>query len=350
MKIFQVSHIDIDLHWTFLLLLAFVLLAGGIDSAIIMLVLFGSVVLHELSHSIVAKMHGIRVRRIILLPIGGMSMIEEFAMPPATELKVAVAGPIFSFFLALVSLAVLALTSNFDVLLPITNIAAAAVEANVMLGAFNLLPAIPLDGGRVWRALRQRHRDYLTATREAVSLSKLIVVLLFIGSFAAAFLFSEWAFLFWNAIVALFIFVGSDMELDGAIFKTASDGLFVRDVMRPKPVTISGEKSLRDAIILALSTRSTSFILTGKGVTPAVISIGPLEKIPQSGWKGRKLSSLHPIHVHVSPETPAIEAWKRMRTAGAELSPVLANGKLVGAVYGADIERLIYLKKIALVS
>lgn len=350
MRLIRIAHIDIDLHWTFLLLFAFVLLAGGFDSALLIIVLFTSVVLHELSHSLVARMHGVRVKRIILLPIGGMSLIEDFAMTPNAELKVAIAGPLLSFVLAALSFAVAAITSNFDLLAPITDIAAYAFQVNVILGVFNLLPALPLDGGRVWRALRQRRRDYLGATRDAVSLSKVIVVVMFLGSIAAALILSAWAFLFWNTILALFIFLGSNMELDAAIFKTSSDGLFVRDVMRKAPATMGSGKSLRDAFILALSSRATSLLVTRTDALPSVISIASLEKIPQKEWHSRKVDSIRQAHIHMAPDTPAIEAWKRMRGAGVELAPVIHKNKLVGVAYSMDIERLIYLKKIALIS
>lgn len=344
MKLFRILNIDIELHWTFLFLLALILLAGGLSSAAIAIILFSSVVIHELSHSYVAKLHGISVKRIILLPIGGMSVIDEFAMSPSVEFRVAIAGPLMSFALALIA-------AGLELAIPDPNIlfiTGVAKEANIILGTFNLLPALPLDGGRVWRALRQRRRSYLMATREAVQLSKIVIGVLLLTTLLVGLLSDNWVPLFWNGVIALFIYFGADMEYEAALFKTASDGVRVRDAMRPEIVCASGDESLEEAFSLAKSAKVRNILLIGERF--GVVNLASFEKIPRSEWGRRKIRSLssHPIRAH--PDDSVLEVWKMMRAVGVELAAVMEDEKLVGVISETDIERLIYLNKISLVA
>ena len=344
MRLLSISNIDIELHWTFLILIALVILLGGLSSALVAVILFSSVVIHELSHSYVAMLHGVKVKRIILLPIGGVSMIEEFAMPPQVELLVSIAGPLMSFALALLAAGAGALTSDPALL----AIAGTARDANLILGTFNLLPALPLDGGRVWRALRQRRRSYLQATKEAVLLSKAAMALLLSTAFAAALLSGEIGFLFWNSIIALFVYLGADMEYDAALFKSASDGVRVRDVMRSEVVCASGGETLEEAFSLAKGAKVRNILLVGERF--GVVSLASFEKIPRREWGRRHIRSLssHPLRAH--PDDSVLEIWKWMRSAGVELAPVMDGSRLIGVVSETDIERIIYLNKIALVA
>mgnify|MGYP005844505303 CR=1 FL=1 len=344
MRLVRVMGIDIELHWTFLILLVLILLTGGLSSVAIAVILFTSVVLHELSHSYVARMFRVAVRRIILLPIGGMSVIEELSMPPATEFWVALAGPASSFALALLSALV-----EMSVGDPSTQlVAGVAKEANLILGAFNLLPAIPLDGGRVWRAWRQRGHSFLAATREAVLLSRVVVGVLLLISMLFFLLLGAWGFLFWNTIIALFIYVGSGMEYDVALFRTAADGIFIRDVMRPEVVCASGEETLEEAFDLAKSAKVRNLLIVNEKF--GVVNLASFEKVPRSEWGKRRIRqlSVHPIRAH--PDDSALEVWKKMRAHDVELAPVMENGTLVGVVTETDIERLIYLNKLSLVA
>lgn len=345
MQLFKIFGIAIDLHWTFIALLVLIFLLGGLDTLGIAFILFGSVVLHELSHSLVARGYGIGVKKIVLLPIGGMSMMDEFAMPANAELWVSAAGPAFSLFLAILAFAV-ELVSPFPAL---TALAATAKDANVLLCAFNLLPALPLDGGRVWRALRQRSRSYLAATKEAVTLSRFCVFVILLFSFMLALFFDGLAFLFWNGIIALFIYIGADMELDAAIFKAASEGITVRDAMRRDMVTASGEETLQNALELAYSGKVRNLLLvTKKGF--GVVPVAAFAKVPRANWGKVKIKSLSAVPIKCSPKDDVLEVWKNMRLSRIELAPVIEGGKLTGIVSETDIERLIYLRRLALIT
>jgi len=323
--------------------MALILLVGGLESILLAIVLFGSVLIHELSHSVVAKQHKIDVRRIILLPIGGMSVIDDFAVTPATELKVSIAGPAMSLLLAVLAY-IVELSSPFPL---IATIAATAKEANAMLCAFNLLPAIPLDGGRVWRALRERRKDFLTATKEAVALSKFTIAILVLFGIFLAFLFGEWGILFWNGLIAVFIFAGSDMELEAAVFKSASEGITVGDAMRSEMLCASGEENLLEAFELAYTSKARNILIIGKR-NFRVVSLSAFENVPRSKWIATKIKSLSKVPPRCEPGENVLSAWKKMRASDVQLAPVIKNRKLVGVVTESDIEQLIYLRKIAL--
>jgi len=338
--------IDIELHWTLLLLLALLLLFSGADALVVMVLLFASVVVHELAHSLVARRYRVRVNRIILLPIGGMSMIEEFAMKPRTELIVSLAGPLCSLAIgaaaygAAAAAGALGHATTYAVLDTVAQL-------NVVLGVFNLLPAIPLDGGRVWRAFRQRTRSLVDATRDAVQLSKFVAVILVAIGGAGVVFADSWYPLVWNGIIAAFILMSAESELAAAFFKTASEGVTVRDAMRSDFVLATGEESLQEGFELALAAKETN-ILTRCAGQYCVVPIESYARVPREDWEKVKLKQLASHPPRFAPREGALDAWKRMRETGAFISPVMEKGGLVGVVTQEGIERVIQMRRLSL--
>ena len=189
----RVRGIDIKIHYTFLFLLALALLLGGDRSFgqaagrfVLIVLLFGCVLLHELGHSVVAQAHGIRVRDITLLPIGGIARLEAVPENPWTELKIAIAGPavnlgIFILLAPLVVLTFIGAAAEIPFMAavatgPIGSVLLWLCGANLALMAFNLLPAFPLDGGRVLRALLAMRMDFVRATVIAARVGKVLAI------------------------------------------------------------------------------------------------------------------------------------------------------------------------------
>ena len=177
-KIGSVWGIPIELHLTFILLmiavLALAIYYSQIYSFILILFLFVFVLFHELAHSVVARRYQIKVRKIVLYPIGGVSEIEEVPENPSIEWKMAVAGPLTSFVLGAVLLAIYYLLPVKIPLFPasssITSSGNLLVDLgylNLLLGAFNLIPAFPMDGGRVFRAFLAERMKFSDATKYA---------------------------------------------------------------------------------------------------------------------------------------------------------------------------------------
>jgi Zn-dependent protease len=309
-------------------------------------VLFGSVAVHELAHTWFARRYGISVSRIVLLPIGGMSVIDEFAMPSEAELRVSLAGPLMSFLLCAAATAVYAVSSPVQWL---SDFALYTAEVNLLLGVFNLLPAFPLDGGRAWRALRQRSKSFIDATREAASLSRLVVALLLVASAAAAILSGDYVILFWNGIIAVFIFVGANGELDAAMFKVASEGLTVRDAMRHEIVAAGKDQTALDAFELARDNTVTNILLVSEK-SFGVVPVSAIAQVPQPRWGKVRLKELAYKPITCGVDEDALQAWKKMRESGTELAPVVDGGELVGVVSQRDIERLVYIRRVAIAS
>ncbi|HEX5586893.1 MAG TPA: site-2 protease family protein [Acidimicrobiia bacterium] len=208
----RIAGIEIRVHWSFFILVALFVLAStapeglGIASSLVWLVvIFGCVLLHELAHCLVGRRRGAVVHEIELLPIGGVSKLERLPEEPRDEFAMAIAGPLAS--VAIAGVAGLVATLALVPLLPFTMyngpLLARTFWFNLVIAAFNLLPAFPLDGGRVFRALLERRHDLLTATRIAVRVGHgVAVALVVVGLF----------FNLWFVIIGVFVYMGATME------------------------------------------------------------------------------------------------------------------------------------------
>jgi Zn-dependent protease len=195
LKLGKIAGIEVYLHWTFFLLLGFVFFyyggygaqrAAAAQAVLFILALFGCIVLHELGHALAARKFGIPTRDITLLPIGGIARLERMPREPMQELWVAVAGPLVNVAIVLILLIPLSVMwfARVDLRLPGVTFLVGLFATNIFLIAFNMLPAFPMDGGRVLRALLARKLEYVRATRIAARVGQ-GMALLFIaaGSF-----------------------------------------------------------------------------------------------------------------------------------------------------------------------
>lgn len=260
----RVRGIEVRVHWTFLLLLALFAWAGpasgfGSSYAAVawVLLLFACVVAHEFAHSIVARRRGGDVHEIMLFPLGGVSKLEHLPEAPADELAIAIAGPLCSLAIAF-GAAVLAVAVGRPLLPPdlvqgpwLSRV----VWANALLAAFNLLPAFPLDGGRVFRALLERRFDLLTATRIATRVGHAL---------AAVFVVVGLAVDVWLVLIGLFVYFGASAEERATIIHTRLKGHQVFEVMRvdldrtgvpaSRAVTVGPDDLLTDDLVAAVAT------------------------------------------------------------------------------------------------
>lgn len=201
--------IETHVHTSFVLLLGWAAWAGyggsgtwasAILGVVFVLAVFASVLLHEFGHALVARRYGIETRRIVLLPIGGVAQLEGDPESPKAEIAIAAAGPLVNFalagLLAVIAVAIPALRDH--------GLLMAIVVANVSLGLFNLVPAFPLDGGRVLRALLALRLEPGRATRAAVGIAKLSAI-----GFVIAAIVTEFFVL---AVVGIVVFVAAHLE------------------------------------------------------------------------------------------------------------------------------------------
>jgi Zn-dependent protease len=197
-KVGRVLGIQVYIHWSFLILLVWVAVVSAMTghdwravvwSLVFVITIFAIVVVHELAHALMARRFGIRTRGITLLPIGGVSALEKIPEQPRQELLMAAAGPAVNIALALILLAGLVSESEMlspsVVSTPVGNFLGQLFWINVGLATFNLLPAFPIDGGRVFRALLAMRMDYVRATDQAAAMGRVFEVCLACSAFSS---------------------------------------------------------------------------------------------------------------------------------------------------------------------
>ncbi len=229
-KLGRFFDIDVFVHWTFFLLLGWILLAGGgVMSAVFVCAIFACVVLHEYGHALAARYFGIPTRKITLYPIGGVAQLTRMPKRPAEEIIVALAGPavnvVIAFMLALFLLVFGGLSSGFA-LNSLLGFLTSVMIANVILAGFNLLPAFPMDGGRVLRAWLSKRQGHLKATDTAAKVGKG-----FAAAFALIAIFQGMPTFF---ILAIFVFLMAELERRQAHLQ-ARYGSFFGDTPPPRP-------------------------------------------------------------------------------------------------------------------
>jgi len=246
-KLGRLAGIDIYMHWTFLLLLGYVglsdlqenhsLLAAAQGIGLVLAV-FVCIVLHELGHALTARHYGIPTREITLLPIGGIARLERMPDDPRQELWVALAGPAVNVVIAAVLIAILL---GLGVVLQMPEAVLKApfllslLIINIGLVIFNMLPAFPMDGGRVLRALLAHWLDYGRATDIAARVGQGMAVLFAVGGFFGM-------PMLW--LIAVFVFLGAAAEARQVRSRLLMAGAAVRDAMNPQPLTIRPDATL----------------------------------------------------------------------------------------------------------
>ena len=261
-----VAGIQIRVHASFFLLVALFALVGsapkgpGVLPALVWLVLiFACVVFHELSHCLVGRRHGLVVHEIDLLPIGGVSRLESFPENPRDEFAMAIAGPAASAGLGVLA-AVLAVALSMP-LFPIDFLNGPLLPRlawlNLLLAAFNMIPAFPLDGGRVFRALLERRYDMARATQIAGRAGRLFALLLVgVGVF--------WNL--WLAIIGVFVYFGASAEESATLIHLRLVGRRVRDAMLTPPTTI--DASVDATALQQLVRRNCQGVFPGRAAGP----------------------------------------------------------------------------------
>jgi len=345
LKLGNVAGIGIFVHWTFLLLIGWILfmhLSQGqsLPSALIgvgfVLALFACVVLHELGHALTARRYHIRTRDITLLPIGGLARLERIPENPTQELWVALAGPAVNLVLFLGLFLFIGGLTN------LSQIVAAKVGredflvrlmwVNLFLAGFNLLPAFPMDGGRVLRALLARRIGRRRATAIAASVGQAMAIGFGILGF------------WWNPFlifIAIFVYLGAQAEAQMVGIQTAIKDLTVQDAMLTRFRTLSGVDVLDAAIQELLAGSQHDFPVMDGDRVVGVLRRNDLVKALADGGRETKISSaMQPGSKTVHPEDPLEQAFETLRQEGCQTSPVVSGGRLVGLLTLENIAEL----------
>ncbi|MCX6969843.1 MAG: site-2 protease family protein [Verrucomicrobia bacterium] len=294
-KVARVAGIDVKIHVTFLLVLAYFGaiywrqggLAGAVEGVGFTLLLFLCVLLHEFGHAFAARLYGIRTPDITLLPIGGVARLERMPDKPVQEFVVAIAGPAVNVVIALGLLAFLATKVRMSDITELDQggLLESLLAMNVMLVAFNAIPAFPMDGGRVLRALLAMVMDHTKATLIAARVGQVLAVGFAVWSFSGG----PTMLLF----IAFFVFAGAQQELAYARFRSGGGSRRVSDVMFSGYSSIPTETPIAHALALAKASRQGVFPIVDHQLRAiGIVSVQSLEKAMADGFGGHPADDL----------------------------------------------------------
>lgn len=351
-KIGRIAGIDLRVHATFFMLLAWLAVvdyrntgsvAGAAEGIVFTLALFASVVLHEFGHALTARRFGVPTRDITLLPIGGVARLEYIPDKPRQELAIALAGPAVTLAIA-AGLFVAAKLTGAPVMLTesafqrgaSSSFVAQLMWVNVSLLVFNLLPAFPMDGGRVLRALLALRRPYPRATAIAARVGKAFALLFgIVGLMYNPFL----------VLIALFVWLGAAAESGAFQEHSFLDGVSVERVMVRDVQTLAPEDTLDAALHHVLDGFQHDFpVIRDEQVVGVLTRNALLTGLAQHGAAARVADAMESSFRTADVREPAERALARLRECHCHTLPVLANGRLAGVVTAENVAEYVMIE------
>lgn len=355
LKLGTIAGIKIEVHWTFTLLLIWVVFldvqrGGNLSSAmlniIFILLLFVCVVFHELGHALTARKFNIGTKKITLLPIGGVASLEKMPEKPGQELLVALAGPAVNVVIALLLLLFVPLRTylGLDAESLEQLISAPTLQtllfylliANIMLVAFNMIPAFPMDGGRVFRAILSFTMDRTKATEIAASLGQVLAVIFFIlGLFYNPFL----------VLIALFIFIGAYGENKMVKQTSLMEGHFVNEATLTNITLLHPDNDLDDVVeILIAGTEKDFIVVDGDKIQGLLYHKDVLKNAKNGSLKVREIMNTEFLILYQN--EPLQHFFDKLSAAGRNpFFPVTdQSGRLVGAIDMTNVSEFLVLK------
>jgi Zn-dependent protease/predicted transcriptional regulator len=341
--------IRVELHVTFLLFVGWIavnqgLLTGDVRRAAaavaLLLLVFGCVVLHELGHALMARRFGIATRDIVLLPIGGVARLERMPEKPGQEMLVAIAGPLVNVLIAALLVLVMSLSGGpADLARFGGGLIESLLVVNVLMLSFNLIPAFPMDGGRVLRALLALRLPYVRATRIASAVGQGVALLLGV---AGLFYFNQWMLPF----VALFIFLAAGEERALVQTRASLDGLPVRAAMLTDFRHLEAHEPLRRAVEHLMTGSQQDFPVLEDGALRGVLTrAGLVAALQRHGLDVPVGEVMSPSPCSADTDEPLEGVVARMRGRDCPVVCVLERGRLVGLVTLDNVGDLLQVRE-----
>ncbi|HET7207365.1 MAG TPA: site-2 protease family protein [Terriglobales bacterium] len=336
-KLGTFAGIAVYVHATFLLLLGGIAVSHWIryqsllptlTGVAFILALFVCVILHEYGHALTARRFGIATKDITLLPIGGVARLERIPEKPNQEFWVALAGPAVNVVIAALLAAYLFLTGHFQPVQQIGLTHGAFLErvmfANLFLVGFNLIPAFPMDGGRVLRALLAKRMEYARATRIAAVVGQgLAFVLGFLGLFTNPFL----------VFIAFFVWIGAAQEATMAETKSILGSVSAKNAMILEFRTLSPRDELSEAVKLVLNGWQQDFPVVDQGrVVGMLLRSDMIATLAGGEVHASVREAMREDFPVASPEESLHSIFTRLHEAEAATLPVVDNNRLVGLI------------------
>jgi Zn-dependent protease/CBS domain-containing protein len=348
----KILGVPVRLHFTFVLLLIFLLFIGvgeqqsGASTALYILALFVSVLLHELAHALVARLYGIGTIEIVMFPIGGVSRPER--TPNAREeLWIALAGPLVNLLIGLALWFWVVARQGFIAIEELrqptdANLAERIAIGNLVLCVFNLLPALPMDGGRILRSLLARSRSAEEATRVAALTGRGLAVLIGL----AGLLWSNFMLVF----IALFVYLGAAQEGAAARGRLLSAGFPVRAAMITDFRTLEHGATIRDAGNLLLATSQSDFpVMHGQSVTGLLTRARLVRAMMAQGADAYVAGAMDREFTRLSPDVPLTEVLPQLTRSGSCALVMDSEDRLLGMVTAENISEFLLLRQASVV-
>ena len=305
------------------------------------LLFFGSVVFHELSHSVVAQHYKIPVASITLFVFGGLARITREPSNAKQEFNIAIAGPISSFFLAGVFYLIGHHSGKFEM---IGATAGWLAEINFILAIFNLAPGFPLDGGRVLRSIAWRVTgDFPKATRIASQSGQVFAYLMIFAGIWIA-LRGNWFSGLWWVFIGWFLLSAAQESYGQLAIRSTLTGLHASDIMSQDVPMVARDLSLENYVHEVLRTGRRCHIVTGNGLPVGLVTLHAVQGVPRDEWANTSIqSAMRPLDKikSVSPSEPILGILERMQADDINQMPVLDDGRIVGMIARDSILRVL---------
>jgi Zn-dependent protease/predicted transcriptional regulator len=344
----RIAGIRIQLHVTFLLFVVWMAASQGfasgdfgraLETGALLLLVFGCVLLHELGHALTARRYGIRTRDIVLLPIGGIARLERMPEKPSQELIVAIAGPLVNVAIAAALVGVFALLGVRVESLDLNGgILMSLLVVNVAMVVFNLIPAFPMDGGRVLRALLAMRLPYVKATRIASGVGQ-VVALGFgaVGLFAGNFMLM---------LIALFVFLAAGEERALVQNRLSLAGIGVRDAMLTEFHVLDPADALQRAVDFLMAGNQQDFPVLEAGAPVGMLTRRDLVRaLQRDGASATVGDAITRDEEYADAGEPLDSVLRRMRERARTALPVLERGRLVGLLTLENIGDLLVVSE-----
>ena len=363
--LFKLAGFQVGLDWSWFILavlITWTLASGGFPfyypgltpaaywsmGVIAALGLFASIVLHELGHALVARRHGLPIRRITLFIFGGVAEMEAEPERPAVEFWVAIAGPIVSFLVGLGCWLLLQAAGGAGAGVPVVGVLAYLATINIILATFNLMPAFPLDGGRILRAILWYWKGSLRwATRISSSIGGgfgiLLIVLgvyrVLIGDFVGG---------MWWFLIGLFVRFAAQMSYQQVLMREALRGVPVRRIMTANPITVPPGITIAQLIDDYVYRHHRSmFPVADNGRLVGCVSMHDIKRLPRERWLSTTVAEImQPCSeaTAIGPEMDAMEVLRLMSRSGNSRLLVTEGERLVGIVTLRDLMNFLNVK------
>lgn len=338
LHVITIKGIKLYVHWSFPLLILYVLVSewwrgagfySGVLLGALVLAVFVTVVLHELGHALTARRYGCKTRDIVLLPIGGMARMERLPEKPGEEIKVALAGPLVNVLIAAIVYLIFYNQRPLPSIMKLSDISMADwpahfFYANVALVLFNLLPAFPMDGGRVLRGVLSYFMAHGKATRIAARVGQFIaLIMIAAGLYANPFL----------VVIGIFIIIAAQVEAAYYTTRAVLKGAVVGDVLMRQVEEVAADITLREVLERLLNTTVTKFVVVQDGRPVGVLDRNTLmECIERHGQDVFVASCMSRELKNSSPEDSLEELFGLLQVEKTGLAVVREQGRVKGYV------------------